>query len=75
VCKVEARRIDKIYTDLYKGSAAEAPSLQSAELGQQDEPVFWLFFSFFFLQTFLFNAGACGFSRNKNDSHAPVLIT
>ena len=48
MCKVEARRIDKIYTDLYKGSAAEAPSLQSAELGQQDEPVFWLFFSFFF---------------------------
>ena len=76
--KVEASRIDKIYTDLYKDSAAEAPSLQSPELGQQDKPVFWLFLSFFFfffLQTFLFNAGPCGFSRNKNDSHAPVLIT
>ena len=46
--KVEASRIDKIYTDLYKDSAAEAPSLQSPELGQQDKPVFWLFLSFFF---------------------------
>ena len=46
--KVEASRIDKIYTDLYKDSAAEAPSLQSPELGQQDEPVFWLCLSFFF---------------------------
>ena len=46
--KVEASRIDKIYTDLYKDSAAEAPSLQSPELGQQDKTVFWLFLSFFF---------------------------
>lgn len=50
--KVEASRIDKIYTDLYKDSAAEAPSLQSPELGQQDEPVFWLFLSFFFYKPF-----------------------